>query len=64
MSARCAWLVRATARMVRHAQGMPCTTTETTMTDRAARAARNQERSLEAFVAEKARFDTMVAELQ
>ena len=31
------------------------------MTDRAAR---NQERSLEAFLAEKARFDSMVAELQ
>jgi hypothetical protein len=43
---------------------MPCTTTETTMTDREARAARNQERSLEAFLAEKARFDAMVAELQ
>ncbi|SFL12469.1 hypothetical protein [Falsiroseomonas stagni] len=34
------------------------------MTDRTARAARNQERSLEAFLAEKARFDAMVAELQ
>jgi hypothetical protein len=43
---------------------MPCTTTETSMTDRTARAARNQERSLEAFLAEKARFDAMVAELQ
>ncbi|MGX9964776.1 hypothetical protein ACVFYP_15715 [Roseomonas sp. F4] len=31
------------------------------MTDRTAR---NQERSLEAFLSEKARFDTMVAELQ
>ena len=50
--------------MVRHTQGMPCTTTETSMTDRTARAARNQERSLEAFLAEKARFDAMVAELQ
>ena len=28
------------------------------MTDRTARAARNQERSLEAFLAEKARFET------
>ena len=34
------------------------------MTDREALAARNQERSLEAFLAEKARFDTMVAELR
>ena len=34
------------------------------MTDRTARAARNQDRSLEAFLAEKARFDAMVAELQ
>ncbi|MBX9701836.1 MAG: hypothetical protein K2X74_20540 [Acetobacteraceae bacterium] len=34
------------------------------MTDRNTRAARNQERSLEAFLAEKARFDAMVAELQ
>ena len=34
------------------------------MTDRTARAARNQVRSLEAFLAEKARFDAMVAELQ
>jgi hypothetical protein len=38
--------------------------TETSMTDRTARAARNQERSLEAFLAEKGRFDAMVAELQ
>ena len=43
---------------------MPCTTTETTITDRAARAARNQENSLAAFLTEKARFDAMVAELQ
>ena len=34
------------------------------MTDREARAARNQENSLAAFLAEKARFDAMVAELQ
>jgi hypothetical protein len=34
------------------------------MTDRTARAARNQENSLVAFLAEKARFDAMVAELQ
>ena len=34
------------------------------MTDRTARAARNQENSLAAFLAEKARFDAMVAELQ
>jgi hypothetical protein len=50
--------------MVRHAQGMPCTTTETTMTDRQARAARNQERSLAAFLAKKAEFDALLAELQ
>lgn len=34
------------------------------MTDREARAARNQERSLAAFLAKKAEFDAMVAELQ
>ena len=34
------------------------------MTDRTTRTARNQERSLEAFLAEKARFDATVAELQ
>jgi hypothetical protein len=34
------------------------------MTDREARTTRNQERSLEAFLAEKDRFDAMVAELQ
>ena len=34
------------------------------MTDRTARAARNQERSLEAFLEQKARFDAMLAELQ
>jgi hypothetical protein len=51
--------------MVRHAQGIgPCTTTETTMTDRQARAARNQERSLAAFLAKKAEFDALLAELQ
>jgi hypothetical protein len=43
---------------------MPCTTTETTMTDREARAAANQQRSLEAFLAAKAEFDALVAELQ
>ncbi len=47
--------------MVRHTQGRPCTTTETTMTDRAAR---NQERSLAAFLAKKAEFDALLAELQ
>jgi hypothetical protein len=47
--------------MLRHAQGMPCTTTETSMTDRAAR---NQQKSLEAFLQQKARFDAMVSELQ
>ena len=34
------------------------------MTDREARAARNQQKSLEAFLHQKARFDAMVAELQ
>ncbi len=34
------------------------------MTDREARAARNQRKSLEAFLQQKARFDAMVAELQ
>ena len=34
------------------------------MTDRQARTARNQQQSLEAFLAQKARFDAMVAELQ
>ena len=46
--------------MVRHTQVMPCTTTETNMTDRAAR---NQERSLAAFLAKKAEFDALLAEL-
>jgi hypothetical protein len=43
---------------------MPCTTTEMTMTDREARAALNQQKSLEAFLAAKAEFDALVAELQ
>jgi hypothetical protein len=43
---------------------MPCTTTETTMTDRTDRAARNQERSLAAFLKHKAEFDALLAELQ
>ena len=34
------------------------------MTDREARATRNQHKSLEAFLQQKARFDAMVAELQ
>jgi len=34
------------------------------MTDREARAARNQQRSHEAFLQQKARFDAIVAELQ
>ena len=46
--------------MVRHTQGMPCSTTETTLTDRAAR---NQENSLAAFLAKKAEFDALLAEL-
>ncbi len=33
------------------------------MTDREARAARNQERSLAAFLAKKAEFDALLAEL-
>jgi hypothetical protein len=43
---------------------MPCTTTEMTMTDREARAALNQQKSLEAFLAAKAEFDALVVELQ
>ena len=34
------------------------------MTDREARAARSQQKSLEVFLQQKARFDAMVAELQ
>ena len=34
------------------------------MTDREARATRNQERSLAAFLAKKAEFDALLAELQ
>ncbi len=34
------------------------------MTDREARAARNQERSMHAFLAKKAEFDTFLTELQ
>jgi hypothetical protein len=43
---------------------MPCTTTEMTMTDREARAALNQQKSLEAFLTAKAEFDALVVELQ
>jgi hypothetical protein len=43
---------------------MPCTTTEMTMTNREARAAANQQKSLEAFLTAKAEFDTLIAELQ
>jgi hypothetical protein len=51
--------------MVRHTQSTtPCITTETTMTDREARAARNQEKSLAAFLAKKVEFDALLAELQ
>jgi hypothetical protein len=49
--------------MVRHTQEMPCTPTEKNMTDRAARAARNQENSLATFVGKKAEFDALLAEL-
>jgi hypothetical protein len=38
--------------------------TETMMTDRDARTARNQERSLAAFLKHKAEFDALLAELQ
>jgi hypothetical protein len=48
--------------MVRHAPSSAMT--ETTMTDREARAARNQERSLAAFLKHKAEFDALLAELQ
>lgn len=34
------------------------------MTDREARATRNQQKSLEAFLAKKAEFDALLAELQ
>jgi hypothetical protein len=49
--------------MVRHARST-AQQTETTMTDREARAARNQEKSLAAFLAKKAEFDALLAELQ
>jgi hypothetical protein len=49
--------------MVRHASSS-ATMTETTMTDREVRAARNQERSLAAFLTNKAEFDALLAELQ
>ena len=38
--------------------------TETTMTDRETRAAKNQQNSLEAFIAKKAEFDALLADLQ
>jgi hypothetical protein len=53
--------------MVRHAQGIGPRQTETTMTrteKQEAREAANQQRSLEAFMAAKAEFDALVAELQ
>ena len=47
--------------MVRHTQGMTsCTTMVTSMADRTAR---NQENSLAAFLAKKAEFDALLAEL-
>jgi hypothetical protein len=49
--------------MVRHARST-APQTESTMTDRDARAARNQERSLAAFLKHKAEFDALLAELQ
>jgi hypothetical protein len=45
-------------------RGCPAARTETTMTDRQARAAANQQRSLGAFLAAKAEFDALIAELQ
>jgi hemerythrin len=50
--------------MVRHARSTAQHQTETTMTDREARAALNQQKSLEAFLAKKAEFDALLAELQ
>jgi hypothetical protein len=50
--------------MVRHARSTAQQQTETTMTDREARAALNQQKSLEAFLAKKAEFDALLAELQ
>ncbi len=38
--------------------------TEATMTDRETRAEKNQERSLAAFLAKKAEFDALLADLQ
>jgi len=49
--------------MVRHARSTAQHQTETTMTDREARAALNQQKSLEAFLAKKAEFDALLAEL-
>jgi len=49
---------------VRHTQSTPpCTKTETTMTDRQARAGGNQENSVAAFLAKKAEFDALLTEL-
>jgi hypothetical protein len=49
--------------MVRHAQSS-AKQTETTRADRDGRSARNQQRSLETFLAKKAEFDALLAELQ
>ena len=50
--------------MIRHTQGGGLEQqTETTMTDRQARAARNQENSLAAFLTKKAEFGALLAEL-
>jgi hypothetical protein len=49
--------------MVRHARST-AQQAETTMTDREARAALNQQKSLEAFLAKKAEFEALLAELQ
>jgi hypothetical protein len=50
--------------MVRHARSTAQQQTETTMTDREARAALNQQKSLEAFLTKKGEFDALLAELQ
>jgi hypothetical protein len=50
--------------MVRHARSTAQHQTETTMADREARAALNQQKSLEAFLAKKAEFEALLAELQ
>ncbi|WP_246523827.1 hypothetical protein, partial [Neoroseomonas eburnea] len=62
-AASCLARVRHSANGPSHAGDALQQQTETTMTDREARAARNQERSLAAFLAKKAQFDALLAEL-